>query len=99
MREYDENEIVLFLDDHHGIYIPQFFAEQVKRDCVSGIDQDDLDYLAKGPDQEWYWDTWDTVESNAIVTAPDTGTRYRVIHNGCVFLVPEDMELPEDFFG
>lgn len=99
MREYDENEIILYLDDNRGVYIPRDFALETIRECVSGVDKDDLDYLAKGPDQEWYWDVWNTVEQNAVVTDPDTGKRYTIVQNGAVFLVPEDMELPEDFFG
>ena len=98
MTTYDENQVILYLDDNRGQYIPRDFAIETKRECISGVDPEDLDYLAKGPDQEWYWDVWNDVEQNAIVTDPDSKVRYRVIQNGAVFLVPEDMELPKDWF-
>lgn len=99
MTAYDENQVILYLDDHRGVYIPRDSAVETKRECISGVSQEDLDCLAKGPDQEWYWDTWNDVEQNAIITDPNNNVRYRIIQNGAVFLVPEDMELPEDFFG
>ena len=98
MRAFNENEIVLYLDDNRGVYIPRDFVLETKRECISGVDQDDLDYLAEGPDQEWYWDVWATIEGNAVLTDPENGKRYTIVQNGAVFLIPEDMELPEDFF-
>ena len=46
------------LDGHHGIYIPQIFAEQypewVKYD-------EDMEVLKAGPDHPEYWEAWDSV--------------------------------------
>jgi len=39
-----------FLDSARGIYIPRDFARSIRRDCIAGVKPEDLDYLAKGPD-------------------------------------------------
>lgn len=54
-----ENAILL-VDSHHGIYVPQIFAEQNKDLFPSNL-QDELKDLLIGPDCEMYWDSWDTV--------------------------------------
>lgn len=87
---------ILFSDSARGVYIPQHFAESVKRECVSGVDSADLDTLANGPDScEFYWDIWHDVEQSAIVTDPDTGIAYTLYQDGDLWLVPGDWT-PED---
>jgi hypothetical protein len=86
-------EPILFCDGASGQYIPQRFANEVKRDAISGIDLADLDYLAEGPDQEWYWDTWITVCDNAAVTDTD-GTVYHLYQNGDLWLLPDGYDGP-----
>lgn len=82
---------ILFSDSARGIYIPQHFAESVKRECVTGVDSADLDILAKGPDSsEFYWDIWSGVESHAIVTDPASGIAYTLYQDGDLWLVPAD---------
>jgi hypothetical protein len=51
----------LFLDGNRGIYIPQNFAESIDIADWTGIDAGDLDVLKAGPDQESYWDAWQSV--------------------------------------
>ena len=85
-------DVILYLSDARGQYIPRDFARDTKRECISGIDPADLDYLAEGPDQEHYWDTWDAILSNAIITSPDTGVQYTVQQDGDCWLVPVGMK-------
>ena len=61
----------LYASDNRGVYIPQFFAESVNRDCVSGVSDDMWSVLEAGPDHEAYWDVWGTVTGDAVITAPD----------------------------
>jgi hypothetical protein len=87
-----EAKMILYADGARGQYIPQHFAESVKRDLVRGIDLADLDYLALGPndieatddepahDSEHYWDTWTDVCDNCIVLNPDDAMRL----TGCI---------------
>lgn len=87
---------ILYASSSHGQYIPQYFAESVKRECVTGINVDCLDQLAMGPDDcPWYWEIWDKVESRATVTDPDTGVAYYLYQDGDLWLVPSDWT-PED---
>lgn len=49
--------IILFCNNASGIYIPQRFAQEIKRDLVVGIEPDFLDHLLD-PDGENYWSDW-----------------------------------------
>lgn len=80
----------LYALDRHGIYIPQYFAESVRRECVTGVSAEDWTILEEGPDHEWYWDTWDSVLSNARITSPETGVTYSLWQDGDLWLVPAD---------
>lgn len=101
-----------YIDSASGQYIPKRFANETKRECITGVKPEDLDYLARGPggcmddDEtlaegetvrgEWYWETWDTVLDNAIITDPDSGLKFKLYQDGDVFLVPEDWEWNDD---
>jgi len=89
-------EPVLYLNDSRGIYLPQSFAEQTKRECVAGIDDETWTCLLDGPDEEWYWDAWDTVLNSAVVTDPVTHVSYHVHQDGDCWLIPFGMEWNEN---
>lgn len=38
-----------YLDGARGQYIPRDFARDTKRECISEVKAEDLDYLARGP--------------------------------------------------
>ena len=84
-------EPILFLSDARGVYIPRDFANEVRCDCLSGVDDATLDILRAGPDHEWYWEAWQDVENNATITDPTTGIAYHVYQNGDCWLLPEGM--------
>lgn len=89
------SESELLFDSNRGVYIPQHFAQEIRREMVSGVSADDFAVLESGPDHEWYWDTWNDVEQNAVLTKPD-GSRWILYQDGDVWLVPEDAEWPDD---
>lgn len=61
--------IEIYADANRGVYIPQFFAQTVKRELLRGVESSDLEILEAGPDHESYWDAWASVLDNAeIVT-------------------------------
>ena len=62
-----EPAVILFADSSLGVYIPQFFAESCAEDIWS-VNEDDLQCLRQGPDEEFYWDTWVNVLDNATAT-------------------------------
>lgn len=86
---------ILYADSARGVYIPQHFAESIKREHVTGVTSEEWDILESGPDTEWYWDTWSSVEQNARITHPETGIVYTLYQDGDLWLVPEDWQ-PED---
>ena len=51
----------LFFDGNRGIYIPRDFADAIDPDDWTGIKTQDLDVLRAGPEQEFYWDAWQSV--------------------------------------
>ena len=85
----------LLLDGARGIYIPQNFAEIVKRECVEGVSEEQWAIFEAGPEHEWYWEAWDEVLNSAIVTNPSTHERFTLYQDGDLWLIPEDAEWPD----
>jgi hypothetical protein len=88
-------EMHLFADSSRGAYIPQFFAESVDRSIVSGIDFGDLADLEKGPDLEYYWDTWRDVLDKAIIAGHD-GKVYTLWQDGDLWLIENGAEYDDE---
>jgi hypothetical protein len=90
----------LWLSDRRGVYIPRDFANSFadRAKVVSGVDVEDWLILEAGPDHEHYWEAWDDVLDNAVVT-DDDGTRYTLYQEGDLWLIPEGMEWSDDEQG
>lgn len=84
-------DMILFLNDSHGQYIPQNFVDCIALDRLTGVKVEDLDILRAGPDHEWYWDAWENVCQNAIITDAN-GVKYTIWQDGDCWLIPEGME-------
>ncbi len=89
-------DMLLWLDDHRGVYIPRDFALSFvdRAKSVVGVSAEEWATLEAGPDtreNEWYWDTWDHVCNNAIVT-DENGIKYTIYQDGACWLIPEGME-------
>jgi len=85
----DENlpsDAELFLSDARGQYIPRDFAESVRRELVSGVSEEDWNILLAGPDHEWYWEAWNSVEQSAVID--DGNRKFRLYQDGDLWLVP-----------
>lgn len=105
-----EAKMVLLLSDARGQYIPRDFANEVKRECISGVSSEDLDYLALGPDDideahmpipgqlahdaSFYWDTWSDVLDRAVITDTD-GMQYFVYQDGDCWLIEKGAEFAD----
>lgn len=85
-----ENAELLF-DSASGTYIPQRFAQEIVRELVKGVSEEDYAAL-ENPDDEWYWDAWASVLDNAILTMPETGGRYQLYQDGDVWMIPMENE-------
>ena len=77
--------IEIMADSSRGQYIPQHFAESCADQWRQSIDQKDIDVLLAGPDDDWYWDTWDRVLNNAQITID--GYVYTLHHDGDLFAI------------
>ena len=89
MNELPDGSILL-LSDARGIYQPQNFAQEVKRECVAHVSDWAWETLLAGPDADGYWDAWDDVTRAAVLTDPTTGTKYSIYQDGDTWLVPVD---------
>ena len=88
-------DAILYTSDARGVYIPQHFAESIKRDCVEGVSAEDWAILESGPDHEHYWDAWNDVEQTAIVM-DQTGKRFTLYQDGDLWLIPEGFSFEEE---
>jgi hypothetical protein len=95
-------EMLLWLSDARGRYIPRDFANSFadRAKSVTGVSDEDWAILEAGPDvvdsdgqhvERYYWDTWTDVEQNAIVT-DENGVKYRIRQDGDCWLIPIGME-------
>ena len=81
----------LYASDSRGIYIPQYFAKSIQRECLGGVSGEDMRILLDGPEAEYYWDAWDMVLNNAVLT--DKGGKRRSLwQEGDLWVVPEGWE-------
>lgn len=94
-------EPLLWLDDHRGVYIPRDFANSFedRNSSVKGVDPETWEILEAGPDHEVYWEAWNDVQRDAVVT-DENGVEYNVYQDGACWLIPVGMEWSDknDFF-
>lgn len=86
-------EMLLWLSDRRGVYIPRDFAISFndRARYVRGVSDETWSTLEQGPDAEGYWDAWQSVCDNATVTDND-GVEFMVYQEGDCWLVPKGME-------
>jgi len=85
----------LLLDCHHGMYIPKLFLEQYSSRLVKELTAEEKRDL-NHPEQEFYWDVWNTVIENSILLDDDDNFYYLCENDGDLWAVPEGKVL-EDF--
>lgn len=97
MTDKRQADMLLWLSDARGIYIPRDFANSfANRDRdVSGVSAEDWAVLEAGPDHEFYWDVWNSVCDDARITDSKAGITYFVYQEGDCWLVPEGSEWDE----
>jgi len=86
-------DILPWLNDARGIYIPRDFAKSFadRGKSVQGVSAEDWEILDAGPDHYHYWDAWEDVLNNATVTDHVTGITYTLHQDGDLWLVPDGM--------
>lgn len=78
----------LYAADNRGVFIPQFFAQSVKREFVEGVSEEQYNVLLAGPDHEHYWEVWTEVLDRATINDPDVGPSY-LYQDGDLWVVPK----------
>jgi hypothetical protein len=95
-----EPAVILLLSDARGVYIPRDFANEIRREFVSGVSAEDWAILEAGPDHESYWEAWDDVINNAVITL--AGDEYRIHPDGDCWLLCDarlDVEERQNFLN
>ena len=87
------NRQTLLIDGHHGIYVPQIFAEILRHGW--GLPKWVFDTLKKGPYHPGYWDAWvEALDSASYYADGHTWSLYQS-PEGDLFSVRDDWEGPE----
>jgi hypothetical protein len=82
-------ESVCIVDGHHGIYVPQVWAERYGTQAAesAGVRADDVSTLILGPDVDDYWESWERV-LNYYCHEVD-GVKHYLIQDEDLFEYPE----------
>ena len=95
------NGVMMILDDNRGQFIPQDFAEEfctqdnIENGVIKGIDQEQIQILKDGPDNEIYWDVWDEVTIDCEI---HFGNDIYTLHqDGCLFMINLENMSPEEY--
>ena len=100
--KYNENEIILAVDSHYGQYTPQVFIERYGEFLTTPLDEESKKIFVEGPDNQFYWDDWCYILDNNTVKLTtyegNAPTEYKIIENEDLWLVPINMELPDEWY-
>jgi len=92
-----DTDCQLLLGDSYGIYIPQLYCSDISEDdCEDlSISWEDIKLCQSGPDEERYWEAWQSVCDSA--SWEENGSMWRLLQNGDLWAVKEDVEIPEEW--
>lgn len=79
------DNVEILLSDARGIYIPRDFVQGFDLTRWEGISESDIEIL-QDPENEWYWDSWESVLNNARFTADD-GRVFSLWQDGDLFAI------------
>jgi len=96
MSQHHNPEPALVLSGGHGVFIPQLFCADITQEeaelmCVNW---EDVQTCQAGPDQEWYWESWDSILQSASFT-DENGTTWTLHQDGDLWEIPEGFTFPE----
>lgn len=93
----------LLISDIQGIYIPQLYCQQLTEDDAVeyGVQWSDVVCCQSGPEQDWYWESWQAILESAEIIEPATlmedESVWRLHQNGDLWAIRADVDLPEGF--
>ena len=90
--------IQILVNDGFGIYVPQKFVESFDP-TVWGfdIDDNDLTIIKLGPDNEYYWDAWDSIVRRAKCNS--NGYMWYLNQDGDLFAFCEELMTDTEYYN
>lgn len=92
-----KDNVILLLNSARGIYIPRDFAIDFifGEDDWQGVSEAEREILLD-PENDWYWETWDTVLGNAHYIDKPSGKVYHLYQDGDLWAVCYDSMTDEE---
>ena len=90
------NGVQLLLSDARGVYIPRDFAKNFNLEKWH-VDNKYI-HLLSSPDNEWYWDYWDVVCSNAYFV-DEYNNKWRLWQDGDLWAVCYELLTDEEKYN
>ena len=88
------DNVEILLSDARGIYIPRDFDQGFDLTKWTGINESDVEIL-QDPENEFYWESWESVLNNAKFTSDD-GRTFSLWHDGDLFAICYEMMTDEE---
>ena len=88
------DNVEILLSDARGIYIPRDFIQGFDLTKWCGISESDVEIL-QDPENEFYWESWESVLNNAKFTADD-GRVFSLWQDGDLFAICYEMMTDEE---
>jgi hypothetical protein len=94
-----DTDCQLLLSDSHGRFIPQLYCSDISEDnCEDfSISWEDVKLCQSGPDEELYWEAWQSILDSAEYE--EGGEMWRLLQNGDLWAIKADCEIPEEWFS
>jgi hypothetical protein len=94
-----DTDCKLLLSDAHGVYIPQIYCENISKTEAKEMSLDwwAVETCQHGPEDEFYWEAWQAIESSAEIT--EDGALWRLHQNGDLWQVRTDKNIPEEWLS
>lgn len=85
-------ELELLIDGHHGVHIPQLFAQYFgeKIEAQQPELKEDIITLENGVDTPDYWEAWETILDGEYLD--NKGNKFTLYQSGDLWLVPDGYE-------
>ena len=94
-----DTDCQLLLSDSHGVHIPKLYCESISKLEAKelGLDWWAVETCQHGPDEEFYWEAWQSILDSA--SWEENGSEWRLLQNGDLWAVKADCEIPEEWLS
>lgn len=82
----------LICDSHHGIYCPQLTIKDLIDDIVSQLPAEDVQTVLDGPDNEFYWESWENILNTSFIIDDGENKRYYLYQDEDVWMLEKGEE-------